>query len=47
MNHLQTYNGLKSLQKLPQDIQFVKDEDEISRSIRESFSERYGVKYPT
>ena len=46
MNHLQTYNELKSLQKLPQDIQFVKDKDEISK-VFERVCERYGVKYPT
>ena len=43
---LQTYNELKSLQKLPQDIQFVKDKDEISK-VFERVCERYGVKYPT
>ena len=42
---LQTYNELKSLQKLPQDIQFVKDKDEISE-VFERVCERYGVKYP-
>ena len=43
---LQTYNELKSLQKLPQDIQFVKDKDKISK-VFERVCERYGVKYPT
>ena len=43
---LQTYNELKSLQKLPQDIQFVKEKDRISK-VFEKVCERYGVEYPT
>jgi len=43
---LQTYNELKSLQRLPQDIQFVKEKDEIPE-VFERVCERYGVEYPT
>tara|TARA_B100000614_G_C14458363_1_gene457374 strand:- start:246 stop:908 length:663 start_codon:yes stop_codon:yes gene_type:complete len=42
---LQTYNELKSLQKLPQDINFVKEKDDIEK-VFEKVCERYGEKYP-
>lgn len=43
---LQTYNELQSLQRLPQDIQFVKEKDEISE-VFEGVCEKYGVEYPS
>ena len=42
---LQTYNELLNLQKLPQDINFVKEKDRISK-VFEKVCKRYAVKFP-
>ena len=46
MNHYKHIMNSNHYKKLPQDIQFVKDKDEISK-VFERVCERYGVKYPT
>tara|TARA_Y100000992_G_scaffold111881_1_gene72903 strand:+ start:1462 stop:2124 length:663 start_codon:yes stop_codon:yes gene_type:complete len=42
---LQTYNELLSLQKLPQDIEFVKEKDRITEVFKK-VCKRYGVEFP-
>ena len=42
---LQTYNELLNLQKLPQDVNFVKEKDRISK-VFEKVCKRYAVKFP-
>jgi hypothetical protein len=42
---LQTYNELLNLKKLPQDIEFVKEKDDISE-VFENICKKYGVEFP-